>query len=257
MIIEALVAREKARAVVDVSAPISITVIALEVVASPDNPATVQADFEDAAALFGSLGSVVVDSGGLAATVALEPDADIPAAVGRLDGIVNGFEEQHAPARLRALLHFGTAFRARNPLGVPAFQGSALRSASNSLRRSALGAGIYATADFANLAATFKGVTGFSLASRAAGDFCAVEMEDHSKVYTNELHSTDPELVAWLKSRLARDLGPFASALIDNASHSTRTAKELAAAVGHEIVNPQARQQFDADVFKYLLSRNF
>lgn len=241
---------------VDVSAPNSITVIAVEVVASPDNPATIRADFEDTAALFGSLGAVVLDGGGLAATVALEPDTDIPAAVGRLDSIVAEFEAQHAPARLRVLLHYGTAFRARSPVGVPVFQGSALRSASNSLRRSALDAGLYATADFASFAATLKGVTGFSLVGGVAGDFSAVEMTDHSNAHTNELHSTDPELVAWLKARLARDLGPFASPLIDNASHSTRTAKELAAAVGHEIVNPQARQQFDADVFKYLLSRD-
>lgn len=242
---------------VDVSAPTSITVIAIEVVVSADNPATVEADFANAAVAFGSLGSVVLDRGGLAATIALEPDADVPAAIGRLDGIIGGFEEQHPPARLRALLHYGTAFRAKNPVvGGAAFLGSALRSASNTLRRSALPGGIFATADFANYAGTFKGVTGFSLQGGVAGDFSAIEMAGHAKVYTNELHSTDPDLVAWLKARLAHDLGPFAAALIDNASHSTRTAKELAAAVGHEIVDPTARQQFDADVFKYLLSRD-
>lgn len=240
---------------VDVSAPNSITVIAVEVIVSADNPATVEADFENAAVAFGSLGSVVLDRSGLAATIALEPDADVPAAIGRLDGIIGGFEEQHPPARLRALLHYGTAFRAKNPVGGAAFQGSALRSASNSLRRSVLPGGIFATADFANYAASFKGVTGFSLQG-GVGDFSAIEMAGHSKVYTNELHSTDPDLVAWLKARLAHDLGPFAAPLIDNASHSTRTAKELAAAVGHEIVDPMARQQFDADVFKYLLSRD-
>lgn len=240
---------------VDVSAPNSITVIAVEVVVAADNPATIGADFANAAADFGALGSVALDRNALAATIALEPDAEIPPAISRLDGIISEFERRHRPARLRALLHFGTAFRAKNPVGGASFQGSALRSASNTLRRSALGGGIFATADFANYAATFKGVTGFCLLGGIAGDLSAVELAGRSKVYTNELHSTDPGLVAWLKSRLAHDLGPFASPLIDNASHSTRTAKELAAAVGHEIVDPQARQQFDADVFKYLLSR--
>lgn len=241
----------------DVSSPNSITVIAVEVLASPDNPATIGSDFESTVVLLSALGSVTTETAGLSATIALEPDADLPAVIGRLDSIIGLFEERYPPARLRALLHYGTAFRATTPAGVPVFKGSALRSACNTLRRSALGAGIYATADFANLVTTLKGVSGFSVLDAGAGEFCPIVPADHRRGYTNELHSTDPELVAWLKARLASDLGPFATALIDNASHSTRTAKELAAAVGHEIVNPIDRQRFDADVFKYLRSRNF
>lgn len=241
----------------DVSSPNSITVIAVEVLSSPDNPATIGSDFESTVVLLSALGSVSTETADLSVVIALEPDAEVPVVISRLDSIIGIFEERYPPARLRALLHYGTAFRATSPAGVPVFKGSALRSACNTLRRSSVGAGIYATPDFANFVTTLKGVTGFSVLDAGAGELCPIVLADHRRGHTNELHSTDPELVAWLKARLARDLGPFATALIDNASHSTRTAKELAAAVGHEIVNPIDRQRFDADVFKYLRSRNF
>lgn len=241
----------------DVSSPNSITVIAVEVLASPDNPATIESDFESTVVLLSALGSVSTETAGMSVVIALEPDAEVPVVISRLDSIMGIFEERYPPARLRALVHYGTAFRAISPSGVPVFKGSALRSACNTLRRSAAGAGIYATPDFASFVTTLKGVTGFSILDAGRGDLCPIVLADHRRAHTNELHSTDPELVAWLKARLASDLGPFATALIDNASHSTRTAKELAAAVGHEIVNPIDRQRFDADVFKYLRSRNF
>lgn len=241
----------------DVSAPNSIAVIAVEVLSSPGNPATIAADFNSAAVLMSALGAVATDAAGLAATIALEPDADISVAISRLDSIIADFEENAAPARLRALIHYGTAFRALSPAGLPYFQGSAVRSAGSTLKRSSLPAGLYATAEFANLASALKGVTTFTVGAAGPADFFPILLAEHRKGNFNELHSTDPELVAWLKARLARDLGPFAAALIDNASHSTRTAKELAAAVGHEIVNAVDRQRFDADVFKYLKSRNF
>lgn len=240
----------------DVSSPNSITVIAVEVLASPDNPTTIGSDFESTVVLLSALGSVTSETS-LSATIALEPDAEVPVVISRLDSIIGVFEERYPPARLRALMHYGTAFRATTPSGVPVFKGSALRSACNTLRRSSLGPGIYATPDFANVVTTLKGVAGFSILDAGPGALCPIVLAEHRRGYTNELHSTDPELVAWLKARLASDLGPFATALIDNASHSTRTAKELAAAVGHEIVNPIDRQRFDADVFKYLRSRNF
>lgn len=145
----------------DVSSPNSITVIAVEVLASPDHPATIGSDFESTLVLLSTLGSVTTETS-LSATIALEPDADVPVMISRLDSIIGVFEERYPPARLRALMHYGTAFRATSPAGVPVFKGSALRSACNTLRRSALGGGIYATADFANFVTTLKGVTGFS-----------------------------------------------------------------------------------------------
>lgn len=241
----------------DVSSPNSITVIAVEVLSSPDNPTTIGSDFESTIDLLSALGSVTAETAALSATIALEPDADVPVVISRLDSIIGIFEERYPPARLRALMHYGTAFRAISPAGVPVFKGSALRSASNSLRRSSVGGGIYGTTDFANFVTTLKTIAGFAIVEAGPGELCPIVLTDLRRGHSNEIHSTDPELVAWLKARLASDLGPFATALIDNASHSTRTAKELAAAVGHEIVNPIDRQRFDADVFKYLRSRNF
>lgn len=242
----------------DVSAPNSITVIAIEVISLPDNPATTQMGFDRTLDMLSSLGVVTSDANALGATVSLEPDADIPSIMSRLDSIVADFEKRSAPARLRLLVHYGTAFRAKSPDGVLFFQGSAVRSAGNSLKRSSLPSGIFATPDFFNFVAALKGATGFEIRkSEFPGFFSISIVLPHPPSTSHELHSTDPDLVDWLKSRLAKDLGPFASALIDNASHSTRTAKELAAAVGHEIVNPRDRQRFDADVFKYIQTRGY
>ena len=242
----------------DLSSPNSITVIAIEVISSPDNPATTQMGFDRTLAMLSSLGAVTSDANALGATVGLEPDAEIPSVMLRLDSIVADFEERCVPARLRALVHYGTAFRAKSADGAIIFQGSAVRSAGNSLKRSSLPSGIYSTPDFSNFVAMLKGAMGFEVQKSELPGFCRISIAVHRPASTShELHSTDPDLVDWLKARLAKDLGPFASALIDNASHSTRTAKELAAAVGHEIVNPRARQRFDADVFNYIQTRGF
>lgn len=238
----------------DFTAPVSITVIAVDVAVGAD-PADTKAAFERSVELLADLGAVNVDPGGAAVTVALDPDVELNGAVSRLGGILSDFEERCPAARMRALLHFGTAFRARDTDGRDCFQGSALRSVANSLKRSTLIAGMFATPDFVSYVASFKTSPGFELLSAGSDGYQSVMPGERRKPATNEIHSTDPTLVEWLKARLARDLGPFASPLVDNASHSTRTAKELAAAVGHEIVNSDARQRFDADVFRYLKAR--
>ena len=242
----------------DVSAPISITVIALEVIPATANPGTTQMGFERVLSMLDALGAVTHDRNALGGTIGLEPDADILSAITRLDSIMGDFEERCVPAQLRALIHFGTAFRARAANGGTHFQGSAVRSVGTTLKRAALPPGIFATPDFSNVASGLRGVLGFEGLGPEFNGITRIALASHRVAATShELHSTDPDLVDWLKARLAKDLGPFASALIDNASHSTRTAKELAAAVGHEIVNPSDRQRFDADVFKYIQTRGY
>lgn len=238
----------------DFTAPVSITVIAIDVIVAQD-PEAAKTGFCQSLSLLASLGAITQDRSGLVGTLALDPEADINSAINRLGGIVGDFEERCPEAQMRLLMHYGTAFRARDAEGRDCFQGSALRSVANTLKRSSLDPGIYATSDFAAYVAGLKTVLGFDLLPPDADGFQTILPGERRKPPTNELHSTDPTLVEWLKARLARDLGPFASPLVDNASHSTRTAKELAAAVGHEIVNPSARQRFDSDVFRYLKNR--
>jgi hypothetical protein len=238
----------------DPGSPISIAVIAVEVIASPENPSFTVNDFENAAVQLTDIGAVGLDVSGQALTVAFEPDAGLAVSLTRLDEVMVDFEERSAPARLRALIHHGTAFRTRASNGLPIFQGSALRSAAKSLQRSTLPGGVYASPEFLSLVANFKGMLGCQIL-RAQGEYAQLAFASRRKQTGQELHSTDADLVGWLKARLAKDLGPFAAALVDNASHSTRTAKELAAAVGHEIVDPHLRRRFDADVFRYIASR--
>jgi len=242
----------------DVSAPVSIAVVAIDVLAASGAEVSTQEGFEQTATRLGSVGTVIKgDAADLTLTVALEPDAEVGASLNQLGSLVADFDEQYRTERLRILVHYGTAFRAIDAVGRASFLGSAIRSVSNALKRSSLGGGVYATPDFAGFAAGLKGAAGFDVLKAGADGFSPLQLGDRPKIVANEIHSTDPQLVDWLKARLARDLGPFASALIDNASHATRTAKELAAAVGHEIVDARARQRFDADVFKYLRSRGF
>lgn len=240
----------------DVSAPVSIAVIAVALDDAPDNPAKARVLFPWLCAQLSVLGALVADPAGTALTLALAPGDDVANAIATIDGAIGEFEEQCPPARLRALAHYGTAFRATGPDGRPGFQGSAVRSALNLLRRTAAPAGFYATPDFARFAGSLKRQAVFELMAEQPYGLSPLLVVQRRKLVTSELHSTDPELILWLKARLAKDLGPFASPLVDNASHSTRTARELAAAVGHEIVNPRQRQHFDADVFRYLESRN-
>lgn len=239
----------------DPRSPISIVVIAVEVIASPENPPFTVTEFENAAVQLTDIGAVGLEVSGLALTVAFEPENGLAASVARLDGVMAEFEQRCAPARLRALIHFGTAFRARASNGLPIFQGSALRSVTKSLQRLSLPGGTYASQEFLSFAANFKGVLGCQIIPAQGKEYSELVFASHRKPVGQELHSTDADLVGWLKARLAKDLGPFASALVDNASHSTRTAKELAAAVGHEIVDPHLRRRFDADVFRYIASR--
>lgn len=240
----------------DVSAPVSIAVIAVSLDEAPDNPAKARVLIPWLCAQLAPVGALVADPGGMALTLALAPGDDVANAVGTVDGAMGDFEAQCPPARLRALAHYGTAFRATGADGRPGFQGSAVRSALNLLRRTTAPAGFYASPEFVRFAASLKGQAVFELASEVQQGLSPVVVAQRRKLVTSELHSTDPELISWLKARLAKDLGPFASPLVDNASHSTRTARELAAAVGHEIVNANQRQRFDADVFRYLESRS-
>lgn len=242
----------------DVSAPVSIAVIAVDVLPASGADAATQEGFEQTARRLGGVGAVIKGGGtDLMLTVALEPDTEVDMALNQLGSIVADFDEQYRTERLRILVHYGTAFRAIDASGRATFQGSAVRSVSNALKRSSLAGGVYATSDFAGYASGLKGVPAFEVLKAGGDGFSPLLLGDRPKIVANEIHSTDPELVDWLKARLARDLGPFAAPLIDNASHATRTAKELAAAVGHEIVDARARQRFDADVFKYLRSRGF
>ena len=61
----------------DVAAPVSIIVIALDVVSRPDVPPVVGADFAHFVGLLGSVGAVGTEAGSFSVTVSLEPDYEV------------------------------------------------------------------------------------------------------------------------------------------------------------------------------------
>ena len=70
------------------------------------------------------------------------------------------------------------------------------------------------------------------------------------------LASNDPAFVAFVKRRLATDIGPFAGALVDRALRSSTVATQLVKALSREIENPVARAAFEQEVFQFIKSHN-
>jgi hypothetical protein len=70
------------------------------------------------------------------------------------------------------------------------------------------------------------------------------------------LPSNDPAFVAFVKRRLATDIGPFAGALVDRAQRTSAVATHLVKALSREIESPVARAAFEQEVFQFIKSQN-
>jgi len=241
-----------------VSAPVSTTVIALDVSTTGAINASALTGFEKIIGdIARQLGSVSTEDGGGNLALTLAPGAAVAPVLMRLSTAVNDFETSHPGLGVRAVVHYGVVFRTETSTGV-SYVGSAVRAARSTLRRMTATAGMTATREFAEFAAeSHIQSKNFELQTSAVGDDGLTPIQfTEQRRNRDSLAGSDHALLEFLKKRLAEEVGPFAAPLVDNVSHSAMTAKEVVAALSHEINDPAARQRFETDALAFIKTRS-
>ena len=67
--------------------------------------------------------------------------------------------------------------------------------------------------------------------------------------------SADAEFLAYVKRRLAQEIGPFANALVDRTVRAATATEQIVALLCHEIDNPAARKKFEDDLKRFANTR--
>ncbi len=242
-----------------VSAPVSATVIAFDLVGAVLADPGVSAKFDTLGAVVRALGYATQDPGKPNLTLTLSPEAAIAAAVSRVAAAIAQFDAAATPSRICAVVHYGVVFRSETG-GVSSFSGSAIRATQSALRRAPQSGSLMATRDFATQASTladlpfrFEAMGG---ASGAEGLSHVVFGAAASANVGYTLPSNDQAFVEFVKRRLATDIGPFAGALVDRALRSSSVATQLVKSLSREIDNPDARVSFEHEVFQFIKSRD-
>jgi hypothetical protein len=244
-----------------VSAPVTTTVIAFDVVGADSFTGAVLDSFDKVVTAVRGLGFVIQDPGKPNLTLTLAPEAAVAEAVSRTAAAVAGFDGAAAPLRLRAVVNYGVVFRAEAD-GQVSFSGSAIRATQSALRRAPGSGSLMATRDFAAQASRL-GDLPFRL--EAMSDAAGAEGLSHvvfgAAGVTQagvglSLPSNDPAFVAFVKRRLATDIGPFAGALVDRALRSSTVATQLVKVLSREIENPVGRAAFEQEVFQFIKNQN-
>lgn len=244
-----------------VSAPVTTTVIAFDVVGADSFAGAVLDSFDKVVTAVRGLGFVIQDPGKPNLTLTLAPDAAVGEAVSRTAAAVAGFDGAAAPLRLRAVVNYGVVFRAEAD-GQVSFSGSAIRATQSALRRAPGSGSLMATRDFASQASRLADLP-FHL--EAMSDAAGAEGLSHVVFGAAgaaqagvglSLPSNDQAFVAFVKRRLATDIGPFAGALVDRAIRSSTVATQLVKVLSREIENPVARAAFEQEVFQFIKNQN-
>lgn len=244
-----------------VSAPVSTTVFAFDIVGADSFAGEVLEIFENVVATARGLGFVTQDPGKPSVTLTLAPDAPIAEALSRIAAALTGFDAAAKPLRARAVGHHGVVFRTEAD-GQVSFAGSAIRSTQSALRRAPGNGSLMATRDFAAQAAKLADLPfRFDAMSDAAGAEGLSHVVSGAAGAAQEavgfnLPGNDPAFVAFVKRRLATDIGPFAGALVDRALRTSTVATQLVKALSREIENPVARAAFEQEVFQFIKSQN-
>ncbi|MCK9380962.1 MAG: hypothetical protein M0P95_07820 [Sulfuritalea sp.] len=240
--------------------PISTTVVAFDVSGAGAAEAGVVKRFDDVVVVARELGYVTQDAGSPNLTLTFAPETEIGSALHRVAGAITEFDGSSAPLRVRAVVHYGVVFRTVLK-GQISYLGSAIRSTQSALRRAPEKGSVMATREFFAYASTLTGLP-FSLKSingtAAADGMSQVVFADIAAVRLpaeNGLPSADPAFVEFVKRRLAADIGPFASALVDRAMRSAAMATQLVTVLSPNIDDATARASFERDVFGYVKSR--
>lgn len=244
-----------------VSAPVSTTVIACDIAGADSFEDGVLQSFDKVVTAARGLGVVTQEPGKPNLTLTLEPAAAIAEAVSRVAAAITGFDGVAAPFRVRALVNYGVVFRAEAD-GQVGFSGSAIRSTQSALRRAPGNGSLMATRDFSAQASRLADLPfHFEAMSDAAGAeglshvvFGAAGGAQAGVGFS--LPSNDQAFVAFVKRRLAADIGPFAGALVDRALRSSTVATQLVKVLSREIDNSVARTAFEQEVFQFIKSQN-
>lgn len=245
-----------------VSAPVSTTVFAFDIAGADTFAGGVLDSFEQVVAVARELGFVTQEPGKPNATLTLAPEAAIAEALGRIATAMAAFDAVAKPLHARAVGHYGVVFRTVAD-GQTSFAGSAIRSTQSALRRAPDTGSLMATRDLATQAAKLADLPfRFEVMSDAAG----AEGLSHVVSGTSggavqegagfSLPSNDQAFVAFIKRRLATDIGPFAGALVDRAMRTSAIATHLVKALSREIESPVARAAFEQEVFQFIKSQN-
>lgn len=194
-------------------------------------------------------------------TLVLPPNAPVGSVLRRATASARLFEGKHLGERVRMLVHHGVVFSAQEGKRE-SYVGSAIRSAHSILRRLVLERGAAATPEFAQYArdwpdsplhfvplegsAAVEGLLQLSIDEPSADD---------SARSARQLDKDDSELLRFLVHRLAEDVGPFASVLVENARRSASNVESLLAELAPEIDDMAARQRFVTAAQAYVDSR--
>ena len=245
-----------------VSAPVSTTVFAFDIVGADSFEGAVLQRFDKiVAAAARGLGFVTQEPGKPNLTVTLAPEAALAEAVNRTAAALAGFDGTAAPLRVRAIANYGVVFRAEAD-GQVSFSGSAIRATQSALRRAPGSGSLMATRDFVAQASRLADLP---FRFEAMSDMAGAEGLSHVVFGAAEagpagvgfaLPSNDQAFVAFVKRRLAADIGPFAGALVDRALRATPVATQLVKALSREIENPVARTAFEQEVFQFIKNQN-
>lgn len=242
-----------------VSAPVTTTVIACDIAGADSFEAVVLESFDQAVAAARKLGFVTQESGKPNLTLTVAPELEVGGILEQLVQVAAGFDAAATPMRLRGMVHHGVVFRTED-VGQVSYVGSAIRSTQSALRRAPPTGGLMATPDFSAYAAKLLNLP-FRLQPIGGGAFEGMNhivfgsMSVAPPRAGNQLPSADPEFVDFVKRRLAADIGPFASALVDRAIRSSTAAEQLVTVMSRDIDDPAARARFEVDVLQFIKAR--
>ncbi|MDA8256212.1 MAG: hypothetical protein M0Z99_11350 [Betaproteobacteria bacterium] len=242
-----------------VSAPVTTTVIAIDIAGADSFEASVLENFDQAVVAARKLGFVTQESGKPNLTLTLAPELEIGNILEQLAQVAAGFDAVATPLRLRGMVHRGVVFRTEDA-GQVSYVGSAIRSTQSALRRAPATGGLMATPDFSAYAAKLPKLP-FRLQAIGGGAFEGMNhivfgsMSVAPPRAGNQLPSADPEFVDFVKRRLAAEIGPFASALVDRAIRSSTVADQLVSLLSRDIDNPEARVRFEDEMLQYIKAR--
>lgn len=237
--------------------PRAATVIAIGLKAGAEHPLTPSATRMIISNLLaGALaGSCLLQSASgpdeqAAFTAILPDDSQVVALIRRLQGVQVEFHDTHHDITVHYVIHHGVVFP-----GPKGYIGSAMRSAHSRLARLPAHIPSAATNDFAAFTETWTnrpivfgdydelplslGLLAFRLTETGAAGAASLDQA---------------ALLAFLTSRLADYLGPFAEVLVDAARRSSSNTNQLIEDLAREIDDPTARKAFLADAQTFFVS---